>query len=355
MVNREEHNLALLCLQYLTFECFDIGLSEAESEDSMQSYLTDGYYVFQDYAALHWIDHLEAWIWSLPASAPEQLDVIGSAINDFYHLYGARGLPKEDISEDMRERYHRIKDSQWFENMMALLISTRKARIEDHLLTAFGSLGNVLKDSRDLLENARDSGFFSNDMLKRLEQYYGQKWNKCPRHSCFYFHEGFLDSSTRDSHVSRHEKPFCCTELSCPRIHLGFSTERELKKHMNINHPDPAAFAWRFPKIKKPPSKYACAVCAKVFTRRHNLNIHALTHRNERPFRCRFCKASFVRKHDKLRHEEKLHPLAKKERSLESSQETAVGSEKDLSEIISFELPKPIDTDSFLPEVATPG
>lgn len=52
--------------------------------------------------------------------------------------------------------------------------------------------------------------------------------------------------------------------------------------------------------------KYICDHCAHVFTRKHNLKSHLLTHTLEKPFRCHICSSKFRRLHDLKRHE-KLH------------------------------------------------
>jgi predicted RNA-binding Zn-ribbon protein involved in translation (DUF1610 family) len=116
-----------------------------------------------------------------------------------------------------------------------------------------------------------------------------------------------VTATQRDKHVDRHERPFCYTESGCPRIHFGFSSEKELKKHMEINHPDPSTFAWKFPKAKKQSTTHRCSVCQKEYTRANSLRIHLRTHNNERPFNCRTCGKAFVRKHDCERHERLLH------------------------------------------------
>ncbi|KAJ3192414.1 Metallothionein expression activator, partial [Dinochytrium kinnereticum] len=47
--------------------------------------------------------------------------------------------------------------------------------------------------------------------------------------------------------------------------------------------------------------------CDKTFTRRYNLQSHLRCHSGERPFTCRFCTATFSRKHDLRRHTRSLH------------------------------------------------
>ena len=73
-----------------------------------------------------------------------------------------------------------------------------------------------------------------------------------------------------------------------------------------------------------------CDICAKDFTRAHNLKAHKRTHANDRPHKCAACSKAFVRKHDLDRHVTKLHP--NKKTSEQSSQQTAVASDVDNKE-----------------------
>lgn len=139
--------------------------------------------------------------------------------------------------------------------------------------------------------------------VQELIQYYGDKWYKCSRHACYYFHEGFASERGLSQHVNRHETPFCCTEMGCTRMYIGWSTVKELKKHMSQYHPDPEAFSWKFPHVKKPPTKYQCEICQKTYSRANSLNTHRLReHTKEKPFVCRVCKKGFVRNYELERH-----------------------------------------------------
>ncbi|EDN94471.1 hypothetical protein SS1G_10344 [Sclerotinia sclerotiorum 1980 UF-70] len=170
----------------------------------------------------------------------------------------------------------------------------------------------ILDEVRSYLAELSKSNALTVTVTKKqkLTTYYGPKWIKYPRHACFYFHEGFSDEPTRDKHLLRNEKPFLCIDLNCPRKLWGYSTEKELKKHMMLEHPDPAAFEGKFPKIKKEPMKHHCDQCSSSFTRSSSLRIHQRTHSNERPFKCGFlvCPTAFVRRWDRDRHERCAHP-----------------------------------------------
>ncbi|KAH6702884.1 hypothetical protein BKA61DRAFT_619706 [Leptodontidium sp. MPI-SDFR-AT-0119] len=300
-IQREEHKLATLCLQYLLFDCFDLNLSD----DAIQEYVMGGFYAFQDYAIIHWIDHLEASIPLLQNDVVDNENGLGPAINDFWEAYGSAETSQADIPADLTTKCQHLEKAGYFHSLLLLVSSTRNIRAKEETITALGDLGEVVGKARLRLEKINSLGTIDLAIRTKLHQYYGDNWHKCPRHSCFNFHEGFSTPTSRDSHVSRHDKPFMCTETGCTRKHLGFSTEKELKKHMAIMHPDPAVL---FPKVKKAPAKHVCDVCSKDFTRAHNLNAHKRTHGNIRPYKCNLCEKSFVRKYDCERHASTLHP-----------------------------------------------
>lgn len=313
--------MAGLCLRYLTFECFDPELPDQQ----LHRFLIDGYYSFQDYAVLHWVDHLESYIKSLPLSnLPVDNDFV-AAVEDFYTVYGAGETNREDVEKELKGKLNAFPNTEYVGSVLLMVTQARKARKADEKMGALGELGQTIAKIRSSLENLSTSSTLETETRQQLEFYYGTQWSKCPRHPCFYFHEGFTARAQRDQHIDRHERPFCCTETGCPRILYGFISEKELKKHINVNHPDPSTFAWKFPKAKKESTKHQCAVCGKDYTRANSLRIHLRTHNNERPYNCKSCGKTFVRKHDCERHERLLHTDQKQaigNDAMSSSQET---------------------------------
>ena len=294
-------------MQYLLFDCFDPNLTE----DTMKEFTMLGYYAFQEYAVIHWIDHLEASIPFMLTDVVDNDNDLDSAINDFSDAYGSAEMSEKEIAPELKDRCQHLKDTKFHDNMLLILSHTRSIRAKEETISALGVLGTVISKTRSSLENlqaASPSSTLPILVKTSLEQYYGSNWYKCLRHSCVKFHEGFPNSASRDSHANRHEKPFLCTESSCTRKYVGFATEKDLKRHMTITHPDPSVL---FPKIKKPPAKHVCDVCSKDFTRAHNLNAHKRTHDNVRPYDCGICEKTFVRKYDCERHVDKLHPEQK--------------------------------------------
>jgi hypothetical protein len=306
--HQEETKLAILCMQYLTFACFETDICP----DDMLRFVKSGCYAFLDYASLHWCHHLEAALVSLrPIELGNSTD-LGMAINEFFEMYEPGPTQVEKIRKDFMERCSAIENAECYEPLLLLLCHAKANRIAKEKLEALGPLGSTIFKIRAVLEelgkkpslNSTPNSFLDGTTQEGLQLFYGDRWYKCSRHACYYFHEGFRDEKDLTTHTNRHEKPFCCTEMGCTRMYIGWSTEKELKKHMSQYHPDPEAFSWKFPHVKKPLAKFQCGICEKTYSRANSLNTHQLReHAKTRPFSCGICKKGFVRKYELERHE----------------------------------------------------
>ncbi|TEY63394.1 hypothetical protein BOTCAL_0155g00160 [Botryotinia calthae] len=318
----EEQKLAVMCLRYLLFQCFD----PTTPDNQIHHYANEGYYAFQEYAIVYWVDHLESLIEQLSLSDlenSEQCD-LGSAIAEFYEIFGIQNTNRSDVPSFLEDRCTHLVGSDQLDSLLLLLSHTRKVRADQDELTEPKELKIILEKVRSYLTKLSKSKNLTIVEKEKLNTYYGSKWIKCPRHACFYFYEGFPDESSRDKHLLRHEKPFLCTDLNCLRKHWGYSTENELKRHVLLEHPNPAAFGGKFPKVKKEPVKHQCDKCESSFTRSSGLKIHQRTHDGIRPFKCESpgCSATFVRKWDRDRHAKSTHSGKGNASGSQSSQST---------------------------------
>ncbi|KAE9372535.1 hypothetical protein N431DRAFT_536388 [Stipitochalara longipes BDJ] len=305
---KEETQLAVLCMQYLTFSCFETD----KSPDDHVQFIKSGYYAFLDYASLHWLHHLETVLGLLKSADLANSTDLGMAISEFFEMYEPGHVQASKIRKEYIERNSGIQDADCYESLLLLITKAKASRMTEEKLEALGSLGQTIAQVRTILEELCKSSSPSSDSTgpvlesseQSLSQFYGDKWFKCTRHACYYFHEGFASEKDLRQHTDRHERPFCCTEMGCTRMYIGWATEQELKKHMSQYHPDPEAFSWKFPHVKKTPSKYQCNVCEKSYSRANSLNTHQLReHAKERPFACTVCKKGFVRRYELERHE----------------------------------------------------
>ncbi|KAL8789346.1 MAG: hypothetical protein Q9195_006873 [Heterodermia aff. obscurata] len=296
----EEQKLALLCLRYLTFGCFDRKLSESDLSD----FVVEGYYAFQDYATLHWLDHLESLYQTQDQSGITYDKDLIVAVKEFSERY-VNQLGEREETPEIVTGY--LNNDGPVDYLSPLLAETKGMRAQDETLAALGPLGDVVKRVRSTIEQFIDTANHDAESIQDMNRYYGLNWYKCPKHPCFYFHEGFHSAELRDRHTERHERPYCCTEPGCPRLKIGFVSEKELKKHVDITHPNPEALSWKFSKVGEKQhqnnSSFFCNKCLRMFTRASTLRIHLRTHTNERPYVCGVCGKAFTRKGDCARHE----------------------------------------------------
>jgi hypothetical protein len=274
--------------------------------------VSTGFYAFLDYATLHWVDHLEAFLKTLEQEDLGILKELGPISEDFFATYGSGDTLEEENFSSFETKCEQAREQSNFATFVLLITNARQARSEQEDLSALGSLGSVNSRVREYIETLVESSGLASTSLQR---YYGYNCFKCPRHLCFYFHEGFPDAKSRERHLSRHDRPYCCTHDGCSRIQTGFISEKELKVHLKKNHPDPESLSWSFPKPPKPSSPlsngqyqrhaptYQCTLCSKRFTRGHSLRTHLRAHTDERPFVCTVCGMAFARKNDRKRHE----------------------------------------------------
>jgi hypothetical protein len=320
-------------LQYLTFPCFDLDLSE----DTRNEYLRQGYFSFQDYAAAHWSDHFLAMVKAGPdvlrGEASDVEDEVNAAITDFFAYYQLHQHAREEENH-LVQSYGRFQGFPFFDDLCHIVRHIQQHQAKGHEgLDEIGPspLKGAVEASRAILEKLATSNALEANVMHDLVSFYGQNWYKCPKATCFYFHEGFSNDKSRETHVARHERPFRCPFQDCESGYkLGFIRQKELEKHMTVLHPENGKIVPRFFQLKRArdkaedsesgstsqsratnPATFACDQCTKKFTRNRNLQSHLLAHKAEKPYGCPMCDMRFARDSDRKRHE-KLHTGEKK-------------------------------------------
>jgi hypothetical protein len=88
-----------------------------------------------------------------------------------------------------------------------------------------------------------------------LAIFYGDAggWFKCPKAQCFAFSEGFPTPELRDTHFTKHERPFRCLASGCLYATIGFTSAGELKRHNSKSHP----FAYEAEEVEFPQASTA--------------------------------------------------------------------------------------------------
>ncbi|KAK5242764.1 hypothetical protein LTR20_001091 [Exophiala xenobiotica] len=321
--------LASLCLTYLTSECFDGDLDESKRAHC----LVQGSFAFQDYAVTHWSDHVSAAIKAGPIAssrsreALEDTPDLGSAVTNFVAHYQLRQRDHNE-SSGSGQASSLFSECSNFDDICAIFEDVQSQRTKgvgffDEINPK--ALEPAVTSSRAILEGYARKPDIDARLQKTLIMKYGPKWFKCPKTACYYFHEGFGDLKSQKYHITRHEQPFRCGNTDCERGYkLGFTTQRDLEKHMSIYHPESGTIVATFTRLKrrreesedscsqspkraKAPAAFACEQCPKSFTRQSSLNSHVVAeHTKTKPFKCSHCEQHFARDNDRKRHE-KIH------------------------------------------------
>ncbi|ORY16158.1 C2H2 domain-containing protein [Clohesyomyces aquaticus] len=317
-----ECELAALCLQYLTFQCF--GDEKDMDKATLRSIALQGHLAFQDYAVAKWFHHVNAFIHTGKVMLNQgsdvlaRLDEISIALDDFIMKYEDEEW-FGDILPQCVEKCKVFEDQAFSDNLVAVashIFRFQEKGFEARHVVSIKSLSKALDRNRRLLEELgsklekdEHDRKVENPELKILCQFYdiGKRF-KCPKITCLYFSEGFKDSKSRNRHVNIHDRPFQCTAPDCLATECGFSNDKDLEKHIRAFHPELSDLANRFNSATPSTAKrnWPCTMCGKSFTRNFHLQSHLKSHRGERPHACPECGRAFTRKHDCQRHQ-KLH------------------------------------------------
>ncbi|KAK8069384.1 hypothetical protein PG994_006000 [Apiospora phragmitis] len=302
-ISEAEKSLTLISIAYLCTELIDREVDEAVLEAALLA----GSYGFLEYTSVCWVPHLLSWLQDSPTDE-DMLDLAESleAVLDSHFLEQEQNIM---VPQKPLKALSPLEDFDIYTSIAQVVVWMRKQIMGFHC----GSEAEDLLDFPQVISKFRSSlemYFFLNDedaAQASLGKLYGNNWFKCPRMSCRYFHHGFANRDLRDQHIARHERAYLCTIEGCITATLGCATRAELQKHMLESHgiigEEDSFRSMPNPDRTQGPKLH----CPKSFTRPANLQSHERSHRNERPFACDTCGMTFVRQHDKKRHEETRH------------------------------------------------
>jgi len=242
-VPHEELRIALLCTRYLSFGCFKNDLTDHR----IQAYIMDGHYSFLDYAAVHWLDHLEACGGLFEACSTgdiDNLDLEGNPANlaryleVFVDRHWKGGAKEPAVSGAVKRRFGAFAQSR-ASGRITQLASIKGSGLGKE---GFLKLGPFINRMRDILEQAALAG-----NGESLSPFYGDQLFKCELPYCVHFHDGFTSAESRRQHLDGHLRPFKCPHAGCPTATIGCPSKRQLNAHLAKIHPNPKDDDVQFP------------------------------------------------------------------------------------------------------------
>ncbi|KZL85767.1 zinc finger protein, partial [Colletotrichum incanum] len=317
LVNTEHINaefvqcdLAIICLQYLSLRCF---AAEDYTEAERREHIPQGYFSFQDYAASQWYRHIASVITSCkgvflpppppssiihhqhhylvsdPAIASEQrqrdyyINEFTSALARFTSAYDkdlqSSSVPHPELPLDDLAAYSSLPFYPSLHRLWNHICTHQKSSVEDRNKVGIARLEDAIKLHRAAIETdfRPSSRTIGSDTM---EQYYGPNLFKCQRLLCKFFHQGFDAKKDRDTHHSRHDRPYRCLLETCGFAPVGFSSNKDRERHVRNYHPElsdaPSAFLQMSRRVET--AKFKCKMCPKTFTRNINLKGHERSH-----------------------------------------------------------------------------
>jgi hypothetical protein len=300
-----------LCLQYLTFPCFDT--NEHDDENELRRLMLEGHFAFQDYAVAKWFYHVNAFVKSGQNFLNDavdsyiHLDALTTAVDDFMTRY-----EEEDwgagLVENCKSDCSAFEEYRVHENLLLLtshIYTFQQKGFEARHKISIKSLSTALERNRKLLEELPAK---LNDSEKEAYcKFYDDKRKyKCTKITCRYFSQGFSDKKAKKKHIDLHDRPYRCEVSECLGGD-GFTNEKDLKNHTRAYHPEMSDLADTFTStLKRAKAAHACTICGQTFTRNFHRLDHEKSHRGERPHACPECGRAFTRMNDLKRHQ-KLH------------------------------------------------
>ncbi|KAF4951750.1 hypothetical protein FSARC_12821 [Fusarium sarcochroum] len=300
--------LASICLRYLSLPCFR---KEYRSVERIQN-AKSGWFSFQDYACSQWLYHLDTVIrecsdifnTETPCDVAQEF---AFALEFFTNTHRAdmRAVEHSQLDESNLENFQNLSFYEDLRLLSSHIHTHQSGSYQDRNAIGISQIETGLKDNRKVLEECLPSDKSGNE--DTIEVYYGGNLFKCHRTLCRFFYVGYDNKIARDIHEKRHERPFHCRE-SCNSAPLGFVSNKDLERHVNIYHPSWSEGSSHFAVLsrRQVTGKFTCHICTKSFTRKINLNSHERSHFGDRPYACSTCGKAFARVNDCRRHE-KIH------------------------------------------------
>ncbi|GAW25243.1 putative zinc finger protein [Rosellinia necatrix] len=299
-----EYDFSTTCLRYLASPCFQKDLPE----DTRETYVREGYYVFQYYALAKWGHHLSAVVEAQPDQYMGDLSCFSRAVVNFAKVYRRELSGPIDVTRgdpQAREKCSRFANEGFYDDLVTIWTHFRYHQLADIKIRNKISLP-TLETSWEETDRVLKTLSVNED----VKDLYGDGLFKCNRLECDFFYEGFEAEDAREKHDEKHNRPYSCPIDSCSTGSFGFSSEKERKKHIRNCHSEEEFGNPTFPSQREEAAEeraHICKQCGQRLSRAANRRDHEDSHRGVRNHQCPICPKRFVWAGDRNRHVNVVH------------------------------------------------
>ncbi|CAI7574998.1 unnamed protein product [Penicillium glandicola] len=273
-VRHEELKMARLCVGYLALP----GFETLQPDESILDLINYGYYAFLDYATCFWSLHLQE---GLRCSIDRETSVsLVEVLSRFLESHYRPPEKEINIPSSAHELGRRLQEHEaWSASGQFLdaFVSTQKqlgSFSDDAGSNDALDIPSVITRIRELLEREASGNQDDRKVDPRvLDSFYGNHLYKCPRMSCEFFHQGFETPEQRDSHMSKHNRPYGCSFPGCYRAAIRFSSKKLLGKHIADAHERQTRENYSFPS-KRMKTLLLCRFCKENFQDSRTYRMH---------------------------------------------------------------------------------
>ncbi|KAF5637313.1 early growth response 1-B [Fusarium tjaetaba] len=226
--------------KYLTLPCFIHNTNYPAHQRSEHAKL--GWFSFQDYACAHWLYHTDTLIRECSEVFTTETfqsvaEDFASALKQFVNIHRA-DLSTTKHAELVEEHIEKFVNLELYEDLYLLwnhIYTHQRGDYATRNTVGVKQIENGLKDNRKKLEIFRPDEKAGDE--DTIGDYYGLNLYKCHRTLCRFFYVGYNNKRDRHDHGRRHERPFQCP-VSCNAAPLGFASNKDRDRHVNIYHPE---------------------------------------------------------------------------------------------------------------------
>ncbi|KAK8134954.1 hypothetical protein PG984_006966 [Apiospora sp. TS-2023a] len=233
---------AITCSAYLRHDSLDALFDDRSSPEEIQEHILSRDFVFFDYAATMWLQHISLVEYSETFEESGLADILSQLLE----TRDLNALETLDPAVSMLERFKTFSGDVELQSGLAQSytvqgkLSHGDSVDDDDVVNSIAfRLFTALQSFRKHLESlycgddTHMDGCHCPDVLRT---YYGRPKFFCEKPFCSHHGKGFPTGKARDTHMETHQRNYRCQRPDCFRSEHGFHTQAELDSHERTSH-----------------------------------------------------------------------------------------------------------------------